>query len=94
MITLYKPKIVIKNFLLFYYKKKFIMKIFLCFGSFVKNIIINAHQCRVFFKDSSFEAHFLRKQSFKFFNLWLLISVAATLCFLLKFSPQVKLLQY
>ena len=34
------------------------------------------------------EMYFLREQLFE--SLWLLISVAAALCFLSKFSPQVK----
>ena len=34
------------------------------------------------------EMYFLREQLFD--SLWLLISVAAALCFLSKFSPQVK----
>ena len=40
------------------------------------------------FRDINFEMHFLREQLC--WSLWLLISVAAALCFLSKFLPQVK----
>ena len=50
------------------------------------------------FCGSNFEEHlcsemyFLREHLFR--SLWLLISVTAALCFLSKFSPQVKLSQH